>query len=173
MVKDAAGNIAMKNVVIYVFDPAQKPPAHVAPVADFASDIAGLSVVLGATLQPGYSYKLFKWNFGDGSEDMTFEYQQMIHTYSVAGTYDVTLEVTDSWGETSSITKQVTVPVAPSRGTGPRMATYSAEDERILRENEQVRQDLMREAIKIDPCQILEDRSSCDAEAIKVSGVRR
>ena len=49
---------------------------------------------------------LWNWDFGDGSTDLV---QNPTHAYSLAGTYQVTLKVTDSGGKFSSITKNVIV----------------------------------------------------------------
>ena len=57
------------------------------------------------------------WNFGD---TQTSTQQNPGHTYAAAGTFDVTLTVTDNRGGTANVTKQVTV-TAPQAG-GPTAA---------------------------------------------------
>jgi PKD repeat protein len=47
------------------------------------------------------------WNFGDGNEESDEE--RVLHTFEEAGTYDVTLTVTDSNGETLSDSMEVQV----------------------------------------------------------------
>lgn len=64
------------------------------------------------------------WNFGDGNAtpaDNTSNLQNPSHTYSVAGTYDVQLTVTDASAASNSKTSQVTV----TAGTGNQPPTAS------------------------------------------------
>jgi PKD repeat protein len=49
----------------------------------------------------------YLWNFGDGTPTSTSS--AMSHTFPAAGTYTVTLTVTDGWGKAASTTRQVTV----------------------------------------------------------------
>jgi PKD repeat protein len=58
----------------------------------------------------------WRWNFDDGTP--VSEAQNPVHTFTVAGTYDVTLTVTDGAGETNAKTVPVTVTAAAS--TAPR-----------------------------------------------------
>jgi PKD repeat protein len=53
------------------------------------------------------SIKSYSWNFGDGSAAATGE--QQAHAYAAAGTYLVTLMVTDSTGQTASVSHTLTV----------------------------------------------------------------
>jgi PKD repeat protein len=48
----------------------------------------------------------YAWDFGDGTTDTGVTPS---HTYATAGTYQVTLKVTDNGGKTASVTKAVTV----------------------------------------------------------------
>ncbi|MFF7634477.1 collagenase [Kitasatospora sp. NPDC008050] len=52
------------------------------------------------------SISSWAWNFGDGTSSTS---ASPSHTYTAAGTYSVSLTVTDSSGKTSSITQSVTV----------------------------------------------------------------
>jgi PKD repeat protein len=49
----------------------------------------------------------YLWEFGDGTPNSTAS--AMSHTFPAAGTYTLRLTVTDGWGKSASITRQVTV----------------------------------------------------------------
>ena len=49
----------------------------------------------------------YLWNFGDGTATSTSSAPS--HTFPAAGTYTVTLTVTDGWGKAATTTRQVTV----------------------------------------------------------------
>ncbi len=71
-----------------------------------ASATAGQSVTLTATASGGSSPYTYSWSFGDGSTGTGATAQ---HTYSSAGTYAVVLTITDSAGQTQTISKSLTV----------------------------------------------------------------
>lgn len=48
----------------------------------------------------------YSWNFGDGNNSTS---QNPTHAYATAGTYNVTLTVTNQWGSTTSTTTAITV----------------------------------------------------------------
>lgn len=74
------------------------------PTADFTFVVNGLNVdfVDQSTNSPAQ----WSWDFGDAATSTT---QNPTHTYAAAGTYDATLVVTNSAGE-STLTRSVTVP---------------------------------------------------------------
>ena len=49
----------------------------------------------------------YSWDFGDGSNAQTGE--MLTHTFTTAGTYDVTLTVTNSDSQTHSVSKKLTI----------------------------------------------------------------
>jgi hypothetical protein len=89
------------------------------------------------------TYAVYKWNFGDGSPEVTGYAPgappgnppqsiceapwkapcaaSTFHSYQYGGTYAVTLTITDTGGHTNSVTHQITVvgPPPPSSGENP------------------------------------------------------
>ena len=49
----------------------------------------------------------YKWDFGDGSALGTSS--SASHTFPAAGTYTLTLTVTDGWGKATTVTRSLTV----------------------------------------------------------------
>lgn len=80
-----------------------------------ASPVPGGSVTFTATNGGGDSPYAFSWTFGDGS---TGSGQTVTHTYQSAGTYNVTLTITDSNGQTFTVKKTVSVSTASSNPFG-------------------------------------------------------
>ncbi|MFK7844462.1 MAG: PKD domain-containing protein [Rhodothermales bacterium] len=81
-------------------------PPQQAPVADFLYETAGLSVtVTDASIDDG-TIVSWVWDFGDGSESTL---QNTTHTYDEAGTYTMSLMVTDNDGLLDTATKEVVV----------------------------------------------------------------
>jgi PKD repeat protein len=93
------------------------PP--VGPTADFitypSNPLVNQAVNFSAaSSKPGWNGTAFSpivnytWSFGD-TNTTSGNYQTIIHTYSVTGTYNVTLTVTDANGRTGNVTKTVIV----------------------------------------------------------------
>jgi PKD repeat protein len=91
------------------------PPVNVPPVAAFASSATGLAVAFdgSGSSDPDGTISGYAWDFGDGASGTG---RTASHTYAGAGSYAVTLTVTDNAGATGSVSHTVTV-TAPSAGT--------------------------------------------------------
>jgi len=84
-------------------------PGNQPPVADFTYYFTTTELTVAfedQSYDPDGTIVSWDWDFGD---DSTSTEQHPVHTYASAGTYPVTLTVTDNEGATDSITKNVTV----------------------------------------------------------------
>lgn len=92
------------------------PPPNQAPTADFTSSPTDLAVAVDGTASsdPDGTIAAYAWDFGDGS---TGSGMTASRTYAAAGTYTVTLTVTDDNGVTAQTTRSVTVtaPAVPNQ----------------------------------------------------------
>jgi PKD repeat protein len=115
---------SLDNVAVYpkVLDPATvaahfaavaAKPANTAPTAAFTSTVQNLTVGLDGSTSSDADGKIvtYAWNFGDGAVGSG---ATASHTFAAAGTYTVTLTVTDDAGATHSTSSKVTVAAAPS-----------------------------------------------------------
>ena len=90
------------------------------PVANFTDSVSGLSVAFTNTsTDTGGTIDAYSWNFGDGSTSTS---ASPSHTYTAAGTYTVSLQVTDNTGATNTKTGSVTV---SSGATGKPVASFT------------------------------------------------
>ncbi|HUS65469.1 MAG TPA: pre-peptidase C-terminal domain-containing protein [Kofleriaceae bacterium] len=88
---------------LYSIDGGQSTP----PEAEFSASPAGLEVSFhDDSTDAGGSVVGWSWKFGDGATSTT---RHPSHTYAAAGTYTVTLTVTDDDGATGSVSHAVTV----------------------------------------------------------------
>lgn len=82
------------------------------PVASFEAVATGLEVALDASASSDAdgTVESYAWDLGDGR---TATGRTLRHTYAAAGTYTVTLTVTDDDGGTDATSRQVTVTAPP------------------------------------------------------------
>jgi len=105
-----------------------------APAAAFTTSPStpapGSSVTLdaGGSTDPEGTIDDYSWNFGDGSPVQDAGGNASVqYTYSQRGTYNVTLTVTNNYGQTSTRTQTVTVDDPPTASFSP-SATVAAPD---------------------------------------------
>ena len=100
------------------------PPPNTAPTAAFTATGGQLSASFDASASADADGTIasYAWDFGDAS---TGTGATPTHPYAAAGTYDVTLTVTDDDGASTSLTKPVTVTPAPPANVAP-TASFTA-----------------------------------------------
>ncbi len=93
-----------------------------APVAAFTSTVTNLNVATDASTSSDSDGTIasYAWTFGDGS---TATGKTASHTYSAAGTYTITLKVTDNQGAVASTTNPVQVSAAVNK---PPVAAFTS-----------------------------------------------
>ena len=108
--KDAAGKSASASYTILVL-----PDPHAA-INSVPTVSSNTSATFSATVSGGLAPYSYAWNFGDGarSTDATPS-----HAYASSGTYQVTLNVTDSEGYTTTSYLNVTVTHSSTLSTSP------------------------------------------------------
>ena len=91
------------------------PPVNQKPVASFTSSSSGLALSVdgSGSSDPDGSVASYAWDFGDGGSATGVTAS---HTYAAAGTYQVSLTVTDNGGATDVATQSVSV-TAPGGNT--------------------------------------------------------
>jgi PKD repeat protein len=97
-----------------------------APVAAFTSNPVEPNEVQTATFTDvtaapaGQAIVERLWSWGDGTANTLTGTAATTHAFADNGSYNVTLQVTDSWGQMSAVTRAVVVRnVAPSASAGP------------------------------------------------------
>jgi len=89
-------------------------PGNQAPTASFTFSCTDLSCGFSDTsTDSDGSIASWSWSFGDGTASTA---KNPTRTYAAAGTYSVTLTVTDNGGATNAKTQQVTVTAPPTGG---------------------------------------------------------
>src|SRR5215213_7016568 len=94
----------------------EEPPATESLAAEITSNAtsgnAPATFSFAADASGGTGPYTVNWNFGDDSEES--DEQSVVHTFTEAGNYTVTLTATDSTGETASDTLEITVEESPT-----------------------------------------------------------
>ncbi|WP_426702187.1 PKD domain-containing protein [Rhodanobacter sp. Col0626] len=104
-VTDDSGATDTKTQSVTVSDDTTPPVGT--PVANFTSSVNGLiASFTNSSTDTGGTISAYAWSFGDGG---TSAVANPSHTYAAAGTYTVSLKVTDNTGATNTKTQQVTV----------------------------------------------------------------
>lgn len=107
-VTDAAGSSATTRTNVTVTAAARPTVSFtVAPTAPTAGQPATFTAT--STVAANHLITRFDWNWGDGSTANQTSNAAITHTFSTAGTYIVTVTVTDDLGQTASSTSSVTV----------------------------------------------------------------
>jgi len=117
-VTDDAGNIDTVTLSIEIGGDADDEPGSGLPIAGFrrspTEPIAGEPILFNGTtsIDPDGQIVSFAWDFdGDGAVDSTAPIAE--HTYDEAGTYTVSLTVTDDGGNASTTAETFTVAAPP------------------------------------------------------------
>ncbi|GAA1389858.1 PKD domain-containing protein [Luteococcus peritonei] len=110
-VTDDAGASSQRTAQVNVTEPANQPPT-----ARFTVAVDGSTVALDASgsTDPDGSIASVAWDFGDGT---TGEGVRQSHDYPTAGSYTVTVTVTDDQGESASTKQAITI--APRANQAP------------------------------------------------------
>ena len=111
-VRDEYGATGTTARTVTITEPAGNlPPTPVINPPSCAGLVCNISGVGSADPNTGDTFT-YLWDFGDGTP--TSNLSAMSHAFPAAGTYTLTLTVTDGWGDAASTTRQVTVTAPPA-----------------------------------------------------------
>jgi PKD repeat protein len=104
-VTDGWGKATMVAHTITLTEPANNQP----PTVVWSNTCTALACAFSSTgtSDPNGDQIRYSWNFGDNTSASTSS--SPTHNYAAAGTYTVTLTVTDGWNKVGTLTKQITV----------------------------------------------------------------
>jgi PKD repeat protein len=90
-----------------------EPAGNTPPTVTFTTTCTGLACAMNSTgtTDPD-GIRLYSWNWDDGTPDTSgtnSSSRNPTHTFATAGTYTITLTVTDNWGRSTVVTREVTV----------------------------------------------------------------
>ena len=106
-VRDEYGLTGTTTGTVTIVEPAGNlPPNPVINPPSCVALVCNISGVGSADPNTGDTFT-YLWNFGDGTPTSTSS--AMSHTFPAAGTYTLTLTVTDGWGDAASTTRTVIV----------------------------------------------------------------
>ena len=95
---------------VLALNPSPTGPTNQPPVAAFGASCSALSCAFTSTSSdPDGTIGSYSWTFGDGAISTV---QNPSHTYAAAGTFTVTLTVTDNQSATNAVSHSVTVTAA-------------------------------------------------------------
>jgi PKD repeat protein len=89
-----------------------EPAGNNPPTVTFAQPVCTgrtCPVSAAGTTDADGGIRSYTWKWADSTPDTTSTQTSSSHTYAAAGTYTITLIVTDNWGRTSTVTRSVTV----------------------------------------------------------------
>jgi PKD repeat protein len=121
-VEDDGGATGTTTINVTAWTP--NPSPNASPVADFSYTCDGLACTFdgGDSYDPDGSLASFSWDFGDGNQGGS---ASTSHSYGSAGSYVVTLTVTDNAGATDSVETTVSVSGGGADPNEPPVANFS------------------------------------------------
>jgi PKD repeat protein len=105
-VTDEYGATGTATIPVTIATPAgNQPPVAVISIPSCVGLVCNISGLASSDPNVGDTIT-YAWNLGDGTTATT---SAVTHTFAVAGTYTLTLTVTDGWGAATTVTRSLTV----------------------------------------------------------------